>query len=124
LQLIELKWFNTHAVAFFEGITTREVAETAIKAILWIDEDPADSAEPDAWFDHQLIGLRVLRDGSDLGEVARVYHLPAQDLLAVQTDAGEVLVPFVKAIVTLVDVPAGTLTVDPPMGLFEDLPDD
>ena len=34
------------------------------------------------------------------------------------------LVPFVKAIVTAVDVTAGTLTVDPPLGLFEELPDD
>src|SRR5690606_29051850 len=111
LQLIELKWFNSHAVAFFEGITTREIAETAIKAILWIDQDPAEeTSEPDAWFDHQLVGLRVLRDGAELGRVARVDHLPAQDLLAVETDAGEVLVPFVKAIVTAVDIPGGTLT--------------
>ena len=50
--------------------------------------------------------------------------LPAQDLLHVTTDAGEVLVPFVKAIVPAVDIAAGTLTVTPPTGLFEELPDD
>jgi 16S rRNA processing protein RimM len=33
-------------------------------------------------------------------------------------------VPFVKAIVTAVDVAAGTLTVEPPLGLFEPNPDD
>jgi len=42
----------------------------------------------------------------------------------VTTDAGEVLVPFVKAIVPTVDIAAGTLTVTPPDGLFEELPDD
>lgn len=125
LQLIELKWFNTHAVAFFEGITDRSIAETAIKAILWVDHDEAEeSTEPDAWFDHQLVGLRVLRGDAEVGTIARVEHLPAQDLLIVDTPSGEVLVPFVKAIVTAVDVPAGTVTVDPPLGLFEDLPDD
>ena len=124
LQLIELKWFNSHAVAFFEGISTREEAETAIKAILWVDHDEAEeSAEPDAWFDHQLVGLTVLRDGAAVGKVSRVEHGPAQDLLVVDTASGEVLVPFVKAIVTAVDVKAGTATVDPPGGLFEDLPD-
>jgi 16S rRNA processing protein RimM len=33
-------------------------------------------------------------------------------------------VPFVKAIVPSVDIEAGTLTVTPPAGLFEELPDD
>jgi 16S rRNA processing protein RimM len=35
-----------------------------------------------------------------------------------------VLVPFVKAIVPEVDIAAGTLTLTPPAGLFEELPDD
>jgi 16S rRNA processing protein RimM len=35
-----------------------------------------------------------------------------------------VLVPFVKAIVPAVDLAAGTVTITPPEGLFEDLPDD
>ncbi len=34
------------------------------------------------------------------------------------------LVPFVKAIVPSVDIKAGTLTVTPPPGLFEQLADD
>ena len=41
-----------------------------------------------------------------------------------KTDADEVLVPFVKAIVSAVDITAGTVTVTPPTGLFEELPDD
>ena len=59
-----------------------------------------------------------------VGTVARVDHLPAQDLLAVDTADGEVLVPFVKAIVPSVDIEAGIVTVTPPAGLFEELPDD
>jgi 16S rRNA processing protein RimM len=96
-----------------------------IKAILWVDQDLAESPEEeDAWFDHQLVGLAVMRDGVKVGVVSLVDHLPAQDLLHVTTDAGDVLVPFVKAIVPTVDVEAGTLTVTPPAGLFEELPDD
>ena len=53
----------------------------------------------------------------------RVDHLPAQDLLAVRTPQGEVLVPFVGAIVPVVDIAAGTVTLTPPLGLFEELPD-
>jgi 16S rRNA processing protein RimM len=59
-----------------------------------------------------------------VGRVVRVDHLPAQDLLAIATGGGEVLVPFVKAIVPEVDLTAGTVTLTPPAGLFEELPDD
>ncbi|MGN6197361.1 ribosome maturation factor RimM [Humibacter sp.] len=122
IRLAELRWYNGHPVGFFEGVTDRTEAETLIKAILWVDQD--DTVEEDAWYDHQLIGLRVLRDGTEVGTIARVDHLPAQDLLAVKTRDGEVLVPFVSAIVPEVDIKAGTVTVTPPTGLFEDVPDD
>jgi len=125
IELVELKWYNSHAVAFFKDVPDRSVAETLIKAILWIDHDLSElPEEDDAWFDHQLIGLTVLRDGVKVGVVAQIDHFPAQDLLTVTTDNGDVLVPFVKAIVSAVDVAAGTLTVTPPVGLFEELPDD
>jgi len=125
LTLKELRWYNGHAVAFFEGVDDRSEAETLIKAILWVSQDPKQLPdEDDAWYDHQLVGLTVLRDGVKVGLVARVDHLPAQDLLAVKTEDGEVLVPFVKAIVPEVDLAAGTVTITPPTGLFEEVPDD
>jgi 16S rRNA processing protein RimM len=126
LELAELRWYNGHAVAFFVGVGDRTAAEGLAKAILWVDQDPTEIPdEPDAWYDHQLVGLRALRDGTEVGLVARVDHLPAQDLLAIATRSrGEVLVPFVKAIVPAVDIAAGTVTLTPPPGLFEDLPDE
>ena len=125
LELIELKWYNQQPVAFFAGVLDRTAAESLIKAILWVDQDLAElPAEEDAWFDHQLIGLSVVRAGVEVGTVKAIDHFPAQDLITVSTDSGDVLVPFVKAIVTAVDVAAGTMTVDPPIGLFEEIDDD
>ncbi|SEI17514.1 MULTISPECIES: ribosome maturation factor RimM [unclassified Leifsonia] len=125
LELRELRWYNGHAVGFFEGVDDRSEAETLTKAILWVSQDVKElPAEEDAWYDHQLVGLDALRDGVSVGRVARVDHLPAQDLLAIATAHGEVLVPFVKAIVPEVDLAAGTVTLTPPPGLFEELPDD
>jgi len=125
LELVELRWYNSHAVGFFKDVPDRSAAETLVKAILWVEQDVAElPEEEDAWYDHQLVGLTVLRDGATVGTVAQIDHFPAQDLLTVTTDNGDVLVPFVKAIVTAVDVKAGTLTVTPPPGLFEQLPED
>jgi 16S rRNA processing protein RimM len=125
VTLTELKWYNDHAVVFLEGIADRDAAESLVKAILWVDDDKdARPAEEDAWYDYQLIGLSVRRGGVPVGTIARVDHFPAQDLLVVDTGDGEVLVPFVKAIVTGVDIDAGTMDIDPPIGLFEDPVDD
>lgn len=126
LTFRELRWYNGQPVGFFEGIDDRTAAESVVKAILWVDQPVDEAPEPDAWYDHQLVGLSVLRDGERVGEVVHVDHLPAQDLLVVKTvgpKRREVMVPFVQAIVPEVDVDAGTLTVTPPPGLFEDLPD-
>ena len=125
LTVREFRWMNSHPVAFFEGVDDRSAAEELIRAILWVDEDSQSSpAEDDAWFDHQLVGLDVVRDGETVGRVVRVDHLPAQDLLIVKVREDEVLVPFVKAIVPEVDVAGGRVIVTPPDGLFEELPDD
>ena len=125
LTVREFRWMNSHPVAFFEGVDDRSAAEELLRAILWIDEDAAAvPTEDDAWYDHQLVGLEVVRDGQTVGRVIRVDHMPAQDLLIVRTqsaDSREVLVPFVKAIVPDVDIAAGRVTVTPPAGLFEDL---
>jgi 16S rRNA processing protein RimM len=124
LTVREFRWMNSHPVAFFEGVDDRSGAEELVRAILWIDQDDEDApSEDDAWYDHQLVGLQVVRDGEVVGRVIRVDHFPAQDLLIVRLPGdSEVLVPFVKAIVPEVDIAGGRILVTPPAGLFEDLP--
>jgi len=125
LELVELRWYNQHAVGFFKDVPDRTTAEGLAKAILWIESDAAEqSGEEDAWYDHQLIGLAVMREGEKIGTISRLEHMPAQDLLIVKTPAGDVMIPFVKAIVPAVDVKAGTVTITPPPGLLEELPEE
>jgi 16S rRNA processing protein RimM len=123
ITLRELRWYNqTRPVAFFEEIQDRTAAESIARAILTIDQDERELPdEPDAWYDHQLIGLRVVAGEHTLGTVTRVDHLPAQDLLAITPPTGgdEVLLPLVRQFVTGVDLTARTLSVTPPGGLFE-----
>ena len=63
LTVREFRWMNSHPVAFFEGVDDRTAAEELVRAILWIDQDDEDIVvEDDAWYDHQLVGLDVVRD--------------------------------------------------------------
>jgi 16S rRNA processing protein RimM len=118
----ELRWYNNSPVVLLEGVEDRTAAESLIRAILLVEQETSElPSETDAWYDHQLVELTVFRDGQPIGEIVRVDHLPAQDLLVVKTEDKEVLLPFVKAFVPLVDVQNKKIEITPPGGFFEEL---
>ena len=120
VRVTELRFYNQSPVLFLEGIQDRSQAETLVKAVLLIETDLEQLPEdPEAWYDHQLVGLDALVGQEVVGKIIRVDHLPAQDILAVETSTGEVLVPFVKQIVPTVDIQKGQVVITPPAGLFE-----
>lgn len=123
LTVASSRWQGSRLVVHFAGVSDRNGAEALRGVLLEAERDEAARpADPDEYYDHQLVGLRAVDvTGSALGVVVEVVHLPAQDLLAVRTpDDREVLVPFVTALVPTVDVGAGRLVLDPPGGLFDD----
>jgi len=121
VKLKELRWYNQAPVVFLEGVEDRTGAESLIKAILLVDQDIEVEPTDDAWYDLQLVGLKVIRDDKEIGKVVRVDHFPAQDILAIQTAELEVLLPFAKALVPEVNVKDGFIRITPPGGLFEDV---
>jgi 16S rRNA processing protein RimM len=111
----------------FSGVSDRTAAEALRGVLLLADVDPdALPDDDDEWYDHQLVGLDVVAlDGSAVGEVREVLHLPGHDVLAVtRADGSEALIPFVSEIVPEVDVAANRLVVNPPPGLLADEPAD
>lgn len=104
-------------VAFAE-LRDRTAAEQARGTELVVDVDASD--EEDAWYPHELAGLRAeLQDGTVVGEVVGLDHLPAYDMLVVrETDGTRTLVPFVRVMVPVVDVAGGRVVLDPPGGLL------
>ena len=105
-----------------EGVGDRDAADALRGSWFFIDsEDLPPIDEPDIYYDHQLEGLRVrTTDGRDIGTVVEVLHTPAGELLAVNRgQAGELLVPFVSAIVTSVSLEDRIAEIDPPEGLLE-----
>ena len=98
------------------------VRGTLLTAAVEAGERPEEQG---AFYDRQLIGLRATTpDGAEVGNIRSVLHLPAQDVLEIQTAAGPRLVPFVSALVTDVDLEAGRLTVVDVAGLLDDADED
>jgi 16S rRNA processing protein RimM len=110
-------------VVAFAEVTGRSAAEE-LRGLDLIADGVPDAIGEDEYHDTQLIGLAAVDpDGASLGEVIAVHHNPTQDLLVLQTPAGERMVPFVTELVPDVDLAAGRLVVNPIPGLLTELPD-
>jgi 16S rRNA processing protein RimM len=103
----------------FEGIEGRDAAE-GLRGPLYVPASDARELEDGEFWEHDLVGLEVVHAGTGavVGTVSEVLEGPAQDLLALDTPAGERLVPLVGEIVLSVDTAAGRVTIDPPEGLL------
>ena len=101
----------------FKGITTRNQIEELRNEMLYSDVDINESTgDNDEYHVLQLIGcMTYLESGEKYGEVTDVINLPGQDLLAITTEQGESLIPFVHQLVPEVDVKNKRIVVIPPM---------
>ena len=141
LTVAAARWHSGRLIVAFAGIGDRTGAEGLRGTLLILDSAQIPPVpDPDEFYDHELIGLGVVTAaGERVGVVADVLH-HGQDLLVIRRDgapgapgraavrgpaapaapaADEALVPFVRAIVTDVDVAAGRLVIDPPPGLLD-----
>lgn len=119
LVVAETRTHRDRFLVRFEGFTDRTAAE-ALRGALYVPASEARELEDGEFWERDLEGLDVVhaRTGDPVGTVAYVLESPAQDLLVVETPAGERMVPLVDEIVVAVDVEAGRVEVDPPEGLL------
>ena len=132
LTVARLRFDGTRWFAVFEEARDRTAAEALRGVRLLVDTDAvggsaaegSGDADDEAWYAHELIGLRAVRalpgaEPQHLGEVVDLEPGVAQDRIVVRTpDGEEVAVPFVEQLVPGIDPEAGVVTLDPPGGLF------
>ena len=121
ITIAGVHWHSGTLLLRLEGVDSREAAEAVRNTELVVPvADLPEIEDPDSYYDHQLVGLTArLPDDAVLGEVTAILH-EAQDLLVVRrVEGGEVLIPFVSAIVPTVDLAGGFVVVDPPEGLLD-----
>lgn len=122
LKLVSTRWQNGRLIVQFEGLSDRTAVESVRGRVLVCDVDEAEVPEDDEeYYDRSLVGLQV-RDfaGDVVGVITNVVHLPEQDLLAVEAESGERLIPFVRQIVPTVELADGFVQLADVPGLLED----
>ncbi len=116
------------------GVDSREGAEALRDAVLLVPVGDRPRLDPDEFYVADLVGLRVIvqATGQEIGTVTNLFEA-GNDLLEVTyyslktensppTKPCTVLVPFVNAIVPVVNLAEGYLEIDPPAGLLSPWP--
>jgi len=68
---------------------------------------------------HQLVGLNVISEETLIGQVQYIYEAGRQNLIAVDSDGKEILIPVNDEIIQRVDFEKAEITVDLPEGLLD-----
>lgn len=120
--VIETCWpHKGRFVVKLQGIDSIDAADTLRGQELRIGEEELAPLEPDAYYHHQLVGLRVEDEGRELGRVERIWETGAPaPVLVVQGAEGETLLPFAAGFIREVDLQAGVLRVRQPGAVTAD----
>jgi 16S rRNA processing protein RimM len=112
-EVLQSSRSNERFRVHLSGVDTREAAQALTGQPMLAE--PID--DPDAMWIHQLIGARVVEvSGVERGTCVAVVDNPAADLLELD---GGALVPVTFVTDVTGKGAAGTITIDPPEGLFD-----
>ena len=120
LTVTTARFHRERPVIGIAGIETMTEAETLAGLELRVPVDRLAALPPGTFYRHDLIGCRVeTPDGATVGVVSDVEGTMSGSRLVVDGAAGEVLIPLVGEICTLVDPQSKRIVIDPPAGLIE-----
>lgn len=118
---IEEHWFQSGRVILkFAGYDTIELGETLRNAEICIPESAAVELNEDEYFDWELVGCKVETiDGKAVGTVRELMRTGGTEILVIDGEEKEILIPFAAAICPEVDMENKLIRVDPPEGLLD-----
>ncbi len=119
--LVEAGWEHKgRQVLKFSGIDSISDAERLIGAWVLVEPDEIKSLPAGVFFDHDLVGCRVVDcEGIELGVVSRIHKIQGNSLLVVDGAQGEILIPAVDAICREISIASKVIVVDLPEGLMD-----
>jgi len=103
---------DARPIVAVEGVTTREAAEALRGQPLLVAAGDAPALGEDEYWAHELVGCTVVDGERVVGAVARLDALPSCEVLVVELEDRELLVPMVRDAIRSVDVAARRIDVD------------
>lgn len=118
---IEDFWFQKDRIILrFVGFDSVEIAETLRNVEICVPESSAAELDDGEFFDWQLEGCEVETiEGNKIGVVRAVMRTGGTEILVVENEGKEYLIPFAESICPEVDIEGKRIRVDLPEGLLD-----
>ncbi|MCU0341541.1 MAG: ribosome maturation factor RimM [Spirosomaceae bacterium] len=111
---------DNKAIVKLEEIGSIEAAKALINCALYLPDDNLESLDESRFYYHEIAGFEVIDQRlGKLGLVKTVYTMAIQDLIAMQYQGQEVLIPVNDDIVLGVERDKKILNVNLPEGLID-----
>jgi len=111
---------QSNAIVSFEDVNTIEKAQALVGNALYLSLDELEELGDEDFYYHEIKGFTVTdQTKGELGIVREVYSLNGQDLIAMDYQGCEVLIPTAEDIVLKADKENKVLLVNLPEGLLE-----
>ncbi|MBK0401937.1 16S rRNA processing protein RimM [Adhaeribacter sp. BT258] len=104
----------------FEDLNTIAEAEKLKSTTLYLPLSELPELDEDQFYFHETVGYQVIDENlGELGTVKEFYEMPNQDLMAMEYQGHEILIPVADDIVLRTDKVARKIFVKLPDGLME-----
>ncbi len=111
---------KNHIIVKLKGIDTLQEAEKLVKKSIYITTDLLEETQQDEYYWYQLIGLDVYTSkGEQIGRVKNLMETPAYDILIINSEEKEILIPFNEVFVENVDLEKSKIVTNPIKGLLD-----
>jgi len=106
-------WRRGTPIVQLRGIDSPETAAVLRGRLVELPEAELHALADDEYYQHDLIGLSVRTTGDiEIGRVTALLPTGANDVLVVEGEAGQYLLPLIQDVVLEVDLAGGAVTVD------------
>jgi len=116
LHIESCRYHKQFVILKFREYPVREQAMQLTNRYLTVPRSEAMPLPEGRYYEFDIIGLKVESEqGEPLGEVENILHTGSNDVYVThRPDGRELLIPALKAVVKLIDVPGGRMVVDLP----------
>lgn len=109
-----------HIMLGLEDVVDTAGAKSLKGSLVMVDDENLESLPEDTYYQHQIIGLKVLReDGTELGNISEILPTGAVDVYVIKKEEGEIMLPAAREFIVGIDLDGGVMVVRPPAGLEE-----
>ena len=115
--VVNVRLAKDSAVVQFEGIGSREAAESLKGVELYVPRRALPAAEAHEFYHADLVGLRAEdTEGRMIGKVIAIHNFGAGDVIEIEREdgGGTVMMPFMREIVPTIDVVENRIVIAAP----------